>query len=237
VINNKTVLAVIPARIGSKRLPRKNILPLSGKPLVGWTISAAKDCKYIDKIFVSTDDQEIADKSKQFGVDIPFLRSRELSVDSATSMDVVLNVLRELEGLGDYYDYIVLLQPTSPLRTAEHITMAIEQLIKKNQDAVISVCQAEHHPLWCNRLPDDGSMHNFLRSDLHNKRSQDLSNYYRLNGAIYICDVNKLKAEKTFLLSNKCSAFIMSQESSVDIDTKIDFQYAKILLENLSSNG
>lgn len=237
MINNKTILAVIPARIGSKRLPRKNILSLCGMPLVSWTINAAKGCKYVDNIFLSTDSQEIADIGFKSGLFVPFLRSKELSGDTALNSEVVLNTIYELERLGKTYDYVLILQPTSPLRSAEHITMAIEKLIKENHDAVISVCEAEHHPLWCNTLQEDGAMLNFINSDIHNKRSQNLPKYYRLNGAIYICDIIKFKEKKTFFLSSKCSAFIMPQEASVDIDTKIDFEYAKILLSNANSNA
>ena len=232
MINNKSVLAIIPARIGSKRLPRKNLLNLAGKPLVGWTINAAKNCKYIDRVFVSTDDNEIAEKSKEFGINVPFLRSKVLSTNTTSTIAVVLDVLNELENKGEFYDYIVLLQPTSPLRTNIHITAAFDQLIKKNQNSIVSVCKAEHNPLWCNTLPNDGSMKSFLRKDLHNKRSQDLPNYYRLNGAIYICDVKRLKTEKTFIFSSKCSAFIMPQENSIDIDSKVDLDYAQIIMNS-----
>ena len=120
-MTDKKVLAIIPARGGSKRLPRKNILPLGGKPLLGWTIDAANQCEHIDRVIVSTEDAEIAEVSKKFGCEIPFYRPHELSTDETTTLDVVLHLLDELEKADEHYDYVVLLQPTSPLRTAEHI--------------------------------------------------------------------------------------------------------------------
>ncbi len=234
MIDNKKVLAVIPARGGSKRLPRKNILPLGGKPLVGWTIGAAKQCEYIDRIIVSTEDVEIARISKQFGGEVPFYRPHELSQDKTTTLDVVLHLLDKLEQKGETYDYVILLQPTSPLRTAQHITDACEQIVDNNDAcAIVSTCLAEHHPLWCNTLPENGSMSNFIQKEIHNLRSQDLPDYYRLNGAIYICETEVLRSEKTFFPSHGCYTFIMSQEDSVDIDTKDDFDRAQLYVDDL----
>jgi CMP-N,N'-diacetyllegionaminic acid synthase len=232
MINNKKVLAVIPARGGSKRLARKNILPLGEKPLISWTIEAARECKYIDRVIVSTEDDEISDVSRKYNADVPFLRPEELAADDISTIDVVLHLLNELGKESDCYDYIVLLQPTSPLRTAKHIAAAFEQLAESRLNAIVSVCQAEHHPLWCNTLPEDGSMSSFLREDIHNIRSQDLPVYYRLNGAIYICDVGLLKDKQTFLPPKSCSAFIMPQEDSVDIDTKDDFIRAQLAFDS-----
>jgi CMP-N-acetylneuraminic acid synthetase len=155
MIINKNLLAIIPARGGSKRLPRKNILDLVEKPLISWTIEAALGSKYIDRTIVSTDSQEIADISKKYGADVPFMRSIDLANDESTSIDVVLNLLKKLEEVGELYDYIILLQPTSPLRTTQHIDESVELLQLTNSDAVISVCEAEHSPLWCNVIPDD----------------------------------------------------------------------------------
>lgn len=231
MIGDKKVLAIIPARGGSKRLPRKNILPLGAEPLIKWTIDAAKDCQYIDRFIVSTEDSEIAEVSKKEGADVPFLRPDYLAEDSTTTLDVVLHLLNKLEEKGEHYDYIVLLQPTSPLRTAKHIDAAFQQLIETNQRAIVSVCEAEHHPLWCNTLPENKTMSSFLNKEVHNKRSQDLPTYYRLNGAIYICLIPLLKAEKTFLPSVDCSAYIMLQEDSIDIDTKSDFDRAELAVD------
>jgi|SaaInlStandDraft_4_1057021.scaffolds.fasta_scaffold29557_2 CMP-N-acetylneuraminic acid synthetase len=232
MVGSKRLLAVIPARGGSKRLPRKNVLDLAGKPLIAWTIQEALNCKYIDQVIVSTDDKEISDISKEYGADVPFFRPSELATDEAKTVDVVLHLLDELEKVGERYDYIILLQPTSPLRTAQNIDESVELLQMKNSDAVISVCESEHPPLWCNVLPDDMSMDNFLDESVKNKRSQDLSKQYRINGAIYISSVKKLKKENSFFLSNNCIAYIMKQNVSIDIDTIDDFDFALLRISN-----
>jgi CMP-N-acetylneuraminic acid synthetase len=232
MVGSKRLLAVIPARGGSKRLPRKNVLDLAGKPLIAWTIQEALNCKYIDQVIVSTDDKEISDISKEYGADVPFFRPSELATDEAKTVDVVLHLLDELEKVGERYDYIILLQPTSPLRTAQNIDESVELLQMKNSDAVISVCESEHPPLWCNVLPDDMNMDNFLDASVKNKRSQDLPKQYRINGAIYISSVKKLKKENSFFLSNNCIAYIMKQNVSIDIDTVDDFDLALLRISN-----
>jgi len=233
MIDNKRILAVIPARGGSKRLPRKNVLNLSGKPLISWTIEAALGSKYIDRVVVSTDDDEIASISKKHGADVPFIRPDELATDKATSINVVLHLLKQLEVNGEYYDFIMLLQPTSPLRTIQNIDESVELLMSSNSDAVISVCEAEHSPLWCNTIPEDGDLSNFINKSIVNKRSQDLDKYYRLNGAIYLCDIRRLKEEKTFFQNSNCHAYKMEQEQSVDIDNKVDLLLAEMLIGDL----
>ena len=162
MIGQQRLLAIIPARGGSKRLPRKNILDLAGKPLIAWTIEAALNSKYIDRIVVSTDDQEIANISIKYGAEVPFLRPKSLATDDASSIDTVINVLGEVEIINQHYEYIVLLQPTSPLRTEIDIDKAIELLEKKSADSVISVCEVDHPSHWINTLPDDGNMQLFF---------------------------------------------------------------------------
>ena len=184
---NKTFLAIIPARGGSKRLPKKNILNLKGKPLVEWSIEAGLNSKYIDKVIVTSDDAEILDIVKGTGAEA-INRPIELASDTSTTFDAIKHVIDSVE----IYNYIVLLQPTSPLRTEKHIDEAIELLVNKNADSIVSVCETDHSPLWSNTLPSDCSMSNFIKDDIRNKRGQDLEVYYRLNGAIYICKTNKL---------------------------------------------
>ena len=223
---NKTFLAIIPARGGSKRLPRKNILDLCGKPLISWSIEAALKSKYISKVVVSSDDEEILNISSNFGADI-IKRPYELANDTATTFDAIKHTINNLEK----YDYIVLLQPTSPLRNEKHIDEAIELLEEKQADAIVSVCEMDHSPLWSNTLPKDGNMNNFLRDEVLNKRSQDLEKYYRLNGAVYICKTDKLLENKSFFLKDNIFAYIMDRKSSIDIDEEIDFLFAEIVIE------
>ena len=227
---NKTFLAIIPARGGSKRLPRKNVLDLCGKPLIAWSIKAGLNSKYIDKVVVSSDDDEILEISKKFGADI-LKRPYELANDTATTFDAIKHTIDNFEK----YDYIVLLQPTSPLRNEKHIDEAIELLEKKKADAIVSVCEMEHSPLWSNTLPKDGSMSNFLKDEILNKRSQDLEKFYRLNGAIYICKTEKLIENKSFFLKDNIFAYIMNRENSVDIDEEIDFKIAEVILKSYTT--
>lgn len=227
---DKTFLAIIPARGGSKRLPRKNILDLAGKPLIAWTIEAALKSKYINKVVVSSDNSEILAIAQKCGAEI-IKRPDELARDTATTFETVKHAVENLEE----YDYIMLLQPTSPIRNADHIDEAIELLLAKEADAVVSVCEMDHSPLWSNTLPDDRSMNRFLRDDVLNKRSQDLEKYYRLNGAIYICKTDKLLAEKSFFLNENIYAYVMDKKSSIDIDEGIDFKIAEFFI--LSSHS
>ena len=230
MLNGKSFLAIVPARGGSKRLPRKNVLDLAGKPLIAWTIEAARNSKYIDKIVVSSDDTEILQIADDLRVGI-IKRPNELAGDTATTFSVIEHVLQQNIGK---FDFIVLLQPTSPLRNAHHIDEAIELLAQKNADAIISVCETEHSPLWTNTLPEDGNMNFFLNSEIKNKRSQDLPRYFRLNGAIYICSVDKLNECQTLLIDKNSFAYKMTISDSVDIDTQLDFTIAEIQLNTKS---
>ncbi len=220
---NKKILAIITARAGSKRLPNKNILDLSGKPLIAWTIEASLESKYIDKTIVSTDSIKIKDTSKKYGAEVPFIRPEELSNDKADSISVLKHAI---DFFKNEFDYIVLLQPTSPLRTTKDIDLAIESI--ENQKAVVSVCETEHSPLWANTLPEDLSMKDFIKPEVKNKRSQDLPKHYRLNGAIYIAEINYFIANNGFL-GKETKAYVMSQETSIDIDTELDFKLCEII--------
>ena len=226
------ILALIPARSGSKRLPQKNILPLCEKPLIVWTIEVALKSRYISDVLVSTDSEGVANIAKDNGAWVPFLRPDFLSTDTATSFQVAEHAVNFCKKEGKYYDYLLLLQPTSPLRSVEDIDRAIEFLIDKSANSITSVCETEHSPLWTNTLPHDFSMNNFQREEYKNIRSQDLPIYYRLNGAIYLVSIKSLLQEKSFISSAESFAFVMPQERSVDIDTKIDFFVAKSIIEN-----
>lgn len=228
---NKKYLVVIPARGGSKRLPRKNILPLAGKPLISWTIEAALNCDAIGKIVISSDDDEILAIATRYKVDV-LKRPEHLASDTSTSLDAIKHTIENNAG----YEYIVLLQPTSPLRTAKHLKEAIHLLEEKQADAVISVCETEHSPLWANTLPEDKNMQGFLREELLNTRSQDLPTYYRLNGAIYICKIEKLLQENSFFIKKNICAYVMDKTASIDIDDALDFELAKVLMQQRAAS-
>lgn len=226
MINSKKVLAIIPARGGSKRLPRKNILPIGGKPLIAWTIDAAKNSEYIDNVFVSTDDDEIRSVAMVYGASVPELRPKELASDTASTDSMLFYTLKKY-GFGN--DIVILLQPTSPLRTEKNIDEALELYIEKNAFSVVSVTPCAHSPLWANTLPDDSNMKDFIK-DGGLQRSQDLERYFRLNGAIYIFDIQRLLRYGKICYTDKSFAYKMSAFSSVDIDEELDFDFAELLL-------
>lgn len=227
MIKNKKVLAIIPARAGSKRLKNKNILELNGKPLIGWTIDAALNSQYVDDIFVSTDDESIAEYAINCGVLVPELRPEYLASDNATTESVIRYILDKYRNMADI---IILLQPTSPLRTQEHINAALELFLNKKATSVVSVCKSEHSPLWANTLPNDFSMNNFITVE-SKKRSQDLDTFYRLNGAIYIYDIDLILGTNSLEYNETTFAYLMDSVSSIDIDTQSDFEYATFCLK------
>ncbi len=223
-LQNLGVLAIIPARGGSKGVPRKNIKDLCGKPLIAWTIEAALKSGAIDRCIVSTDDEEIAEVSRRFGADVPFLRPTNLASDASTGMDPVLHALDLLPG----YKYVILMQPTSPLREAIDVRSAIKIATENNYPSFVSVSEAARHPFYCFKLAPDNFMAPFLVPP-NNIRRQDLPRAYALNGAIYIAQVDWLLKNKSFI-SEKTRAFLMPFEKSIDIDTITDFEIAEFLL-------
>ncbi|GAB1536514.1 acylneuraminate cytidylyltransferase family protein [Geovibrio sp. ADMFC3] len=233
MFQNKSFLAIIPARGGSKRLPNKNILELAGKPLIAWTIEAALKSRYIDEVMVTTDEDVIIDIAERFGAAVPFKRPPELSSDTAGRTEVITHALDFYKTeLKKSYDYIIYLQPTSPLRTAEHIDYAVAYMFEKKADAVISVCEVEHPVHWSGVLPNSMDMSRFLSDVAVNSRSQDLPVYYRLNGAIYICDTDKYRKNGCVFLKENIFAYVMPQEASIDIDTLMDFKIAEVFMEH-----
>ena len=229
MIKGQKVLVIIPARGGSKRLPRKNVLDFNGKPLIYWTINAAKQSKYVDRIITSTDCEEIASVSNLFGSETPFQRPTELSTDTANSNDVILHCLNYLTSIEMCsYEIVVLLQPTSPLRTVDDIDKAIEKLVSENINGVVSVCECEHSPLWANVLPGNQELNNFLKTD-SSKRSQELKKYYRLNGAIYCFRTETIYKHNGINYIDEVFAYIMEQKNSIDIDSHLDFKIARVI--------
>lgn len=223
------VLAIIPARSGSKGIKNKNIKELNEKPLISYTIEVARESEIFEDIVVSTDSEKYAEISKEYGAIVPFLREEKLSSDTASSLDVILDVLEKMEKLGKRYETLVLLQPTSPLRTVENLKEAYNLYLKNKANAVVSVCEMEHSPLWSNILPIDNKMDGFLKK-IGNKNRQQLEKYYRINGAIYIANIEYFKRYKDFYYKNSY-AYIMSRENSIDIDEEIDFKIAEFLMK------
>jgi len=231
MINGKSLLAIIPARGGSKGLPGKNIKELCGKPLIAWSIEQAKSCGSIDRVTVSTNDKNIAEVARKYGAEVPFMRPAELANDTTTTINVIFHAMDWFRKDQDFRPkYILLLQPTSPLRTVEDIEGTIQTLKDKDARAVVSICETDHHPWWSNILPEDGNMKDFLRPEILNKRRQDLPVFYRLNGAIYLADTAYLYEYNGFLGPNTF-AYKMPKNRSVDIDSELDFLLAGLLLK------
>ncbi|OMD62770.1 MULTISPECIES: acylneuraminate cytidylyltransferase family protein [Paenibacillus] len=218
MIKNKKILAIIPARGGSKGLPRKNIRELAGKPLIAWTIEAGRKSKYIDRLIVSTEDSEIIEVAKEYGAEIPFVRPKHLAEDESLGLDPVFHALGELPG----YDIVVLLQPTSPLRLTEDIDACIEQLIVSGGPACVSMTETEILPYWMYTLQDSGLMKPIITKKEIGIRRQDLPPVYILNGAVYVAEIEWLFRAKSFI-TEETSAFIMPNSRSYDIDTEEDF--------------
>lgn len=229
MFNNQPVIAIIPARSGSKGLPGKNIRLLKGKPLIAHSILQSQEAGIFEEIFVSTDSLEYATIAQQYGASVPFLRSEELASDSASTWDCVKEALTQYHSLGKDYEIFVVLQPTSPLRTADDIINALKLMHLNNADSVVSVCESEHSPLLCNTLPEDQSMRNFIRPEAVAKNRQELPTYYRINGAIYAVSTSFFLSAQTIYAGNSV-AYVMPRERSIDIDTLYDFSLAEYFL-------
>lgn len=222
-------IAIVLARSGSKGLPDKNIKELNGKPLIAYSIEAAIESGKFDKVFVSTDSEKYADIAREYGADVPFLRSEANSGDKAGSWDAIREVLDKLKEQGEEYDVVLLMQPTSPLRTAEDINNSFDIMDDKNATAVLSVVEMDHTPLWSDTLPEDGSMDNFAKNEYEGLPRQALPTYYRLNGAIYLVKTSEVYKEKMF--ETGCYAYIMPADRSVDIDSALDFMIAEAIMK------
>jgi len=222
-------IAIIPARSGSKGLPDKNIKLLSGKPLMAYSIEAAISSGAFARVFVSTDSEKYAEIAIENGADAHFLRSSENASDHAGSWDVVREVLLRFEEEGEVFDEVMLLQPTSPLRTKEDILSAISLMQEKDALVIESLTEMDHSPLWSNTLPDDLSMEHFF-NEYSDMPRQSLPTYYRENGAIYLLKRDLLKKEDADMFKERCYAYIMPRERSIDIDVELDFSFAELIL-------
>lgn len=226
---NKKILAIIPARGGSKGIPHKNIMKICKKPLIAYSIEAAKESKYIDYILVSTDDTCIKEVSLSYGAKVPFLRPDEISTDRAKSIDVVLHGIDYLKEHNENFDYVILIQPTSPLRTSDDIDTAIESVIEANKDSLISVCECSENPILMRTIEKE-KLKPVLEFNGDNLRRQELPTFYVFNGAIYINKVDMLQNKKQFVDENTMP-FIMDSKKSIDIDNMIDAKIAEMILK------
>jgi len=225
-------LALIPARGGSKGIPRKNIRLVGNKPLIAWTIEAARESELISRTIVSTDDQEIADIAQLYGAEVPCYRPDNLAEDTSDTLDAVLYTLDFLEQKEGYTpDYVVLLQPTSPLRRSNDINEAIRFTIDRHADSVVSICEAKPHPLLSRTLTQKGTLMDYIPVASDYLRRQDFPAVYSLNGALYINSISSLRKDRKFILPDTYG-FIMPEERSLDIDSPFDLFIADLILTN-----
>lgn len=220
------ILAVIPARGGSKRLPRKNVKKLCGKPLIVWSIDIAKNIPEICNILVSTDDMEIAAICEESGALVPWLRPAELATDTASSVDVALHALEWYEREVGIVDGLLLLQPTSPFRSKESIRRGIELFYKNDFQAILGVSLTHAHPMWSLKMEGDHLVP-FMREHGLGTRSQDLPPAYMVNGGLYLISPNELRLYNTFMPSRVLPLIFETAEEAMDIDTELDWKVAE----------
>lgn len=222
------ILALIPARGGSKRLPGKNIKLLGGMPLIAWSIRAAQKSGCCSEVVVSTDDPSIERVSREYGALVPWLRPEQLSTDTASSVDVAIHALNSYEAENGSVDGLLLLQPTSPFRSAETIPLVVKMFIEEaGRVPFVGVSPASSHPAWCFRLTKNG-MSPFIAWD--ERRSQDLEPAWVLNGSIYLISPERLRAEKTFVTTDTKPIAMTEVSESIDIDDRYDWAYAESVL-------
>ncbi len=233
MFDGKSILAIIPARGGSKGVPRKNIREVGGKPLIAWTIEEAKKAKYIDRLILSSEDDEIIAVAKGWGCEVPFIRPAELARDDTPGIEPVLHAI---EALPEMYDYAVLLQPTSPLRTAADIDGCVAHCIQRGAPACVSVTEPEHNPYWMFTIGEAGRLKPFAATEPLVPRRQDLPTVYVLNGAVYVARREWLKEKRSFI-AEETLAYVMDQKRSLDIDSEHDLAVCACLISLFSTVG
>lgn len=230
------ILALIPARGGSKRLPGKNVRSLGGKPLIAWSIDVAKGLPDICDVFVSTDNSGIADVARRAGAYVPWLRPAELATDTASSVDVALHALNWYEGEKGAVDGLLLLQPTSPFRRRETIDRGIGIFCQNNYRPVVSVSPSDSHPMWCFKI-QGMEMTPFIEGGGLHLRSQDLPPAYVVSGAFYLITPNDLRKHRSFFTDITMPLVINNPEESIDIDTEWDWKNAEAFLHMNKISG
>ena len=238
MFQNKKILAIIPARGGSKGVPRKNIRLAGGKPLISWIIEAAQKSVYIDRLIISSDDDEIIQVAQKCGCEVPFIRPYELAQDNSSISDVVLHALNQVPG----YDYVMVLQPTSPLTIEDDIDGCIKLCISSGYKSVVSVTEPTKSPYWMFKMGPSNQLEPILGKKYLQKRRQDLPSAYIPTGAVYIAECIWFLQNKSFY-SKMTSGYIIPLKRSLDVDTKNDFELfefyskkRKSTLNNLSEN-
>jgi len=228
----KRFLAIIPARGGSKGLPRKNIRHLAGKPLIAWTIEEAKKSHYLDRCIVSTEDKEIKKIAEEQGGEVPFIRPMEYAQDDTASIKVLLHAICKLPG----YDFVVLLQPTSPLRTADDIDSTIKLCVDNGVASCVSITEVEYYPYWMYMLDSRKVMHPLIEIPAEESyQRQKLPKVYRLNGAVYVNEIDTLLRNHC-MVEQDTIGYVMPQDRSYDIDTLLDFEIAEMMMRKLLIN-
>ena len=225
------ILAIVPARSGSKRLPGKNIKILGDKPLIAWTIECAKKIHDICDVIVSTDSTEIADVAKQYGAKVPFIRPAELSTDTASSADVMLHALGEYERREGFVDGVMLLQPTSPFRSVDLINRGIQKYQENSKGTIVGVSPVSDHPEWAMKKKGD-LLVPYIAESQSSSRSQDLPEAFVVNGSFYLIEPDLLKKTKKLVNAEIFPLIISSMEESLDIDDQWDWKIAQMILGN-----
>lgn len=226
---NKRILAVIPARGGSKGVPRKNIINVGGFPLIKYTIDCGKNSKYLDRVIVSTEDLFIKKIAEENGGDVPFLRPIELAEDTSKTIDCIVHVVDTLKNMKENYDYVVILQNTVPLRKSWHVDEAIEMLINSNEKSLVSISEVEEHPILMRTLNKDNTVKNLLHVN-STMRRQDFPKFYKVDGAIYIQKIDEDFNLDTSLNDGKLG-YVMDRKYTTDIDNYIDIKIVEYYLE------
>jgi N-acylneuraminate cytidylyltransferase/CMP-N,N'-diacetyllegionaminic acid synthase len=235
VINGKKVLGLVPARRGSKGLPLKNIRPLAGKPLLVWPIEAARKSRYVDRVVISTEDEEFATIAKAAGADVPFMRPAELATDASSSFEFITHALEVLGRMGEHYEYLVLLEPTSPLTEAEDIDRALERLISQQEhaDSIVGVTAlVTDHPACAIRVKDDGKIGPYLSENFKQlPRRQDVEPVFSLDGSLYISTTEALLRERSFC-HQRTLPYVTPRWKSLEVDDLVDFICIEAVLAN-----
>lgn len=225
---NHKILCIIPARGGSRGLARKNVLEICGKPLIAYSIEQALSCSYIDKVLVSTEDEEIARISKSYGADVPFMRPAELAQDDTSSLDVLLHGINRLENEGQEFEIVVMLHATSPLRAVEDIDSCIAKLVEEDAENVFSVSLSYRNPYF-NMVEVVGEKVVQVKAGNYSSR-QSAPSVYDLNASVYVWWKDVFKKKQSYYYEGS-KFYIMGKERSVDIDDEIDFELVRLLME------